>query len=64
MEYLLIILLIVIVYFSIKDLRKYKKLPNENSYNILQNSRHFRLLAIVVASIIGVIIFIFKKIMN
>jgi len=61
MEYIWIILIIVILFFAIKDLKNYKKLPNDNSYNILQNSRYFRLFVLVVASTIGVIIFILKK---
>jgi len=56
-----IILICILLFLSIKELRNFKKLENNDGYNILQNSRHYRLLIIVIATIIALIIFIFRK---
>ncbi|WP_217902810.1 hypothetical protein, partial [Flavobacterium sp. J49] len=56
-----IIIICILLFLSIKELRNFKKLENSNGYNILQNSRHYRLLAIVAVTIIGIIIFIYRK---
>lgn len=48
--------------YSIKTLRESKKLPNENAYNIYQNSRYYRLLILVIACVIGIVIFFIRKI--
>ncbi len=56
-----IIVICILLFLSIKELRNYKKLENTNGYNILQNSRHYRLLAIVIVTVIGIIIFICRK---
>lgn len=62
MEIIAFILLIILVLFSIKDLKKYSKLPNTSYQNIYENSKHFRLLIAVIISIIGIVIFIISKI--
>jgi ABC-type enterochelin transport system permease subunit len=62
MDIVWIILLIILISISIRELINTKKLPNNNQYNILQNSRYYRLLFIVIACSFAVITFIIKKI--
>ena len=62
MDIFWIIMICILLFISIKELRNFKKLENNDAYNILQNSRHYRLLAIVIITVIGIIIFIFRKI--
>ncbi|MEN9656231.1 MAG: hypothetical protein RL311_1186 [Bacteroidota bacterium] len=56
MEKFWILVIVVIIGFSIKSLRDYKNLSNDSYYNILQNSRHYRLLAIIIVSVIALFI--------
>lgn len=60
MELIWILILIVIIGFSIETLKNHKKMSNDSWYNVLQNSRHYRLLAIVIVSIIGLFIYLFR----
>jgi hypothetical protein len=61
MEIIYFLLLVIIIIIAIKDLRKNKLLPNDSYYNMLQNSRYWRLLIMVLAVITAVItVFIIK----
>jgi len=62
MDILWIIGLIFLIFLGVKELKNDKKLPNDNAYNLLQNSRHYRLLFVVIAGSVCVIIVIVKKI--
>ncbi len=62
MDLIWLFLLIIVVFISIKDLMKSKKLPNDSVYNFYQNSRFYRLLILVVACIVVIIIVIVRKI--
>lgn len=41
MDIFWIIVLIILIFISIKELKNSKKLPNDITYNILQNSRFY-----------------------
>lgn len=62
MDIIGIVLLIIIVFISIKELMKSKKNANDNVYGIYQNSKFYRLLIVVIVSIFVIIMFILKKI--
>ncbi len=62
MDLIPIILLIILVYISIKELMKSIKVSNDNAYGIYQNSRFYRLLIIVIVSIFVIIMVVLKKI--
>lgn len=62
MDIIGIVLLIIIVFISIKELMKSKKNVNDNVYGIYQNSKFYRLLIVVIVSIFVIIMFILKKI--
>lgn len=62
MDYLYITIIIMLIIYSIKNLRETKKLPNDYAYNIYQNSRYYRLLILVIACVIGIVIFLIQKI--
>lgn len=62
MDYLYITIIIMLIIYSIKNLRETKKLHNDNAYNIYQNSRYYRLLILVIACVIGIVIFLIQKI--
>ena len=49
-------------FFSIKELKNTKQLQNDSVYNIYQNSRFYRLLFIVIACVIGVVLFVISQI--
>ena len=57
MEYIVRAILILIIILSIRELLKTKKMQNDSTYNIYQNSRYYRLLLITIVSIIGIIVY-------
>lgn len=63
MDLIWIFVLIILIYFSIKELKNTKKLQNDSVYNIYQNSRFYRLLFIVIACVIGIVLFVISQIM-
>jgi hypothetical protein len=62
MDYLWIILLVILVFISIKELINTKKVSNEDIYGIYQNSRFYRLLFVVIACIFAIVMFVLRKI--
>lgn len=58
LEFVCFIIMIVLLYLSVKDLRKNKKLPNNSFYNGYQNSRYYRLLIIVIVGFIATIVYV------
>lgn len=63
MDLIWVFVLIILIYFSIKELKNTKKLQNDSVYNIYQNSRFYRLLFIVIACVIGIVLFVISQIM-
>ncbi|MBB4799976.1 hypothetical protein HNP37_000015 [Flavobacterium nitrogenifigens] len=62
MDYLCIILLIIVVFISIRELINSKKVSNDNIYGIYQNSRFYRLLFVVIACVFSIVMFVVRKI--
>ncbi len=63
MDYFYIVILIILLFFSVKEIKKNKALSNDSIYNLYQNSRNFRLLIMVVACSILVSVFVLRKIL-
>jgi hypothetical protein len=63
MDYFYIVILIILLFFSVKEINKNKALSNDSIYNFYQNSRNFRLLMMVVACSILVSVFVLRKIL-
>jgi hypothetical protein len=63
MDYFYIVILIILLFFSVKEIKKNKALSNDSIYNLYQNSRNFRLLIMFVACSILVSVFILRKIL-
>ncbi len=64
MEYIVCAILILIIILSIRELLKTKKMQNDSTYNIYQNSRYYRLLLITIVSIIGIIVYFVRLFME
>ena len=64
MEYIACAILILIIILSIRELLKTKKMQNDSTYNIYQNSRYYRLLLITIVSIIGIIVYFVRLFME
>ena len=62
MDFIWIFVLIILIFLSIKELKNTKQLQNDSVYNIYQNSRFYRLLFIVIACVIGVVLFVISQI--
>lgn len=62
MDYVWVILLILLVFISIKELINSKKVSNDNVYGVYQNSKYFRLLLVVIACVFVIVMFILRKV--
>lgn len=62
MDVIWIFVIIVLLIIAARELMNYKKLPNNTSENIYHNSKHFRLLLVVIAGVIGIVIYSIRKI--
>jgi hypothetical protein len=64
MDYFYILILIIVLFFSVKEIKKNKALSNDSIYNFYQNSRNFRLLIMVIACFTLVLVFVLRKIID
>lgn len=58
--FLVLVSIIILIYYSIKLVKDYKKKPNDTAINILENSRHLRLILITIGAILCLIIFLIR----
>jgi hypothetical protein len=64
MDFFWILVLIISCFFSIKELKNSKRLPNDKIYNFYQNSRYYRLLFITIAIVILIVLVIIRKLLG
>jgi hypothetical protein len=64
MDFFWILVLIISCYFSIKELKNSKRLPNDKIYNFYQNSRYYRLLFLTIVIIFVILLVVIKKFLD